>query len=101
MGGLLTRNDDCGLSNVALHGQRVVRNADENGLVGWSHWCEGDGGVPGQHLVIVEPADGAAGIAVGFTLQGCDGSSQGCQLFTDWTLVNLNNLHFEGSNWRE
>ena len=69
-------------------------------MVGWSHWCEGDGGVPGQHLAVVEPADGAAGIAVSHTLQGCDGSSQGSQLLTDWTLLGFNDLHFEGSNWR-
>ena len=99
-GGLLTRNDDGGLSRAVLHGQGVVRNAAENGLVGWSHWGEGDGDVPGQHLAVVEPADGAGGIAVGHTLQGCDGPSQGRQLLTDCTLVNLNYLHLEGSDWR-
>ena len=69
-------------------------------MVGWSHRCEGDGGVPGQHLAVVEPADGAGRIAVGHTLQGCDGSSQGSQLLTDCTLVNLNDLDFGGSNWK-
>ena len=98
--GLLTRNDDGGLSRAVLHGQGVVRNTAENGLVGWSHWGEGDGGVPGQHLAVVEPADGAGGIAVGHTLQGCDGPSQGRQLLTDWTLLGFNNLHLEGSDWR-